>query len=511
MSNLDIGVPQDYLIPGIYLGLNFGVGPSTASAGQRSVLYVLPKLSTGSWQVNQPIQVSNETQALQGAGAGSPLHRALRKHFQTSKRGKVYAYPFAPTSGVGTEYADGYIAFAGTATSSGSVKVTIAGESFTVVYSTGTTGTAIGELVEAKANGILHSPCSANNVTGTVTLTAKTPGETQNDRIRFRAELLTGTGVTISTSGDTLDGGADGTTTEAANFASALSGLQTRYYYIATYYDDATNLAALETKLVQDSDPLVGRRQVAITASNGSLANAKARAIALNHERIQIALQQDSEWTPEQLAAKVAATRQFKENKNSRAGYSGWRGDSELVWGVPPVYSEASKFSVAELQDALQNGVTPIQSDENGSYIVKAVTTRSKDNSGQYNDTRALFPHRVSVVDEMADTISVRHSNQYQGKDFGLMDDPRTPRGDLDFEAVIPPKTVTPRIWSSLVLRVLDEFAADGKIQRLPESKASLDVQIASGNTSRIECGFEVYATDLFDQATVMINEVSPG
>src|SRR5689334_13668431 len=152
-ANLNIGVDANFRVPGTYIKTLFGMGESIAQSGQRYVCYVMPKLDSGTWQNNQPILVSSEDQAITGAGEGSVLHRAIRKHFQTVKKGRVYALPFAASSGSATQ-ADGYLAFTGTASSTGSVDVTLAGEKFTIVFPTGTTASALGDLVEARANAL---------------------------------------------------------------------------------------------------------------------------------------------------------------------------------------------------------------------------------------------------------------------------------------------------------------------------------------------------------------------
>ena len=121
------GIPDSFLVPGTFAEILFGQGPSTASAGPRSAIYVMPMSSDGTWQSNQVVQVRNESDAADGAGVGSPLHRAIRMHLRANKQGKVYALPFAESTG-GATAADGYFTITGTASATGLLSITVCGE-----------------------------------------------------------------------------------------------------------------------------------------------------------------------------------------------------------------------------------------------------------------------------------------------------------------------------------------------------------------------------------------------
>src|SRR5688572_18316512 len=93
------GVAQDYRVPGSYAEVLFAQGPASASTGVREVVFVMPKISAGTWTAATLYPVANDSEAATGAGEGSPLHRGIRKFMQMNKDAKVYALPVAETSG----------------------------------------------------------------------------------------------------------------------------------------------------------------------------------------------------------------------------------------------------------------------------------------------------------------------------------------------------------------------------------------------------------------------------
>ena len=93
------GVDANYRVPAVLAEIVFNQGPATASAPTRNVCFVMPKLSSGTWTAATPYQVKNEADVITGAGAGSPLHRAIRKFLLANKDATVWAVPVAATTG----------------------------------------------------------------------------------------------------------------------------------------------------------------------------------------------------------------------------------------------------------------------------------------------------------------------------------------------------------------------------------------------------------------------------
>lgn len=511
-----IGIPSSFLVPGIYLETNFNQGPSTAGAGERYAIYVMPKSSSGTWTANTVYQVKNEGEAAEGAGVGSPLHRALRMHLSVPGSGRVYALPYAESSD-GATAADGYVDINGTATTRGTLSFTVCGESIDIGINKNDTATTIADTLEGAINARTHLPCTASNSSGEVTLTAKVAGASQGNGtvgvIRFRASKSGASGITLVTSGAALglgDGtaGSDGSTTEAANFLAALNTITAdRYYYIGTSQWDSTSLDSLTTHVTDKSLANPGLRSVWVGAFTGALAAAQTLATGQNFARGSLAYQRNSEVDPASIVGNVLAIRQKYESLRARYNFDGFSlaGD----WHIPAVYDSSDKFDSDDLNDAISDGLSPIQSGINGSYLVGSFTTRSKNDAGTVDDRRAADTHRVAIVDEITDTCSARGSVTFSG--FNLKDDVRLADGSIDPNQDIPAQTVTPSLWKRFVVSIIREFEDSGDLKNVDATVANTTAQIDPTNSSRIESEVPLDTVNVLHQITVRVNEVSAG
>lgn len=515
------GVPSSDRVPGTYLELLFNQGQSSAGAGARDAVYVVPMLAAGTAQANQLVQVKNEGSAQDLFAPGSMAHRVCRMHFNVNKFNKVYVLPFNETSADGTA-ADGYIDIDGTATASGVLRATVCGEAVDVAVTTDDTATAIGDLLEGAINAKTWLPCTASNDAGRVTLTAKHKGKSQGDGttgvIRFRASVSSGTGLTISVSGKALGlgvgtPGVDGSTTEADNFAAALSIINNvRRYYVTTTLWDSTSLASLKTHLNSKSEPIAGHRSVGIFGFTGTLAAASTLSTALNFERMQNAWFKNSEHDVAEIVAQMTAIRQKRETTDSAYNFDFY---PEADWVLKPQYESADIADHNDLNDAISDGITPITTFGNVSRLVYSATTRSKTSAGTVFDPRGLETHRISVADEVADTHIARSVATYSN--FRLQDDERLADGSINFAQKIGARTLTPFKYSKFIAgSVLNPFGppstkGNGRLQNIQASKDSITTNIDPNNSGRLECGYDIHVTDLCHQITIRIAEVSSG
>src|SRR5574343_944378 len=91
------GVGADYLTPGGFVEINFNQGPATSAAGAREIVLVGVKLSGGSWTAATLNQITSEQDVINGAGAGSQLHRVARALLAVTRSPKIWCLPVAET------------------------------------------------------------------------------------------------------------------------------------------------------------------------------------------------------------------------------------------------------------------------------------------------------------------------------------------------------------------------------------------------------------------------------
>lgn len=518
MSSLAIpilGIDATYRVPNAYAELLFGQGPATASAGVREVVFVMPKLSAGTWVAGTLNRVNTEADAISGAVAGSPLHRAIRLFIQANNQATIWALPVAETSGGSPVAATAVLTIATNATGTGTVIATVAGEDCSYTFAVGQTPTQIGDGIVAAVAAKSWLPVVALNASGVVTFTAKLKGISQGTAslgvIRVRATITSGVGTTATFGGLFLGSGAagaEGSTTEAANLATALATIQSsRKYYIVSSANDSTSLTNLRSHVSSKSEPKQGLRSVIISAYTGTVGNSSTLAIAKNYERLQIVYQRNSEHDCAELAANMAAIRQKYEQVDSTFNFASYSGPD---WLIKAAFDTNDWLSGDEQNTCINDGITPIASnDVGGSYVVMSVDTRSKDSTGAIDDFRACETHRVSGGDQFVDELLLTTRLNYQG--MKLQDDERLADGTINPNQKIIRGVLRPSYLTPFIGKLLDEYEDAAILQDVAESKASLRLVKSPANASRVECGLDIHVVDHAHQFTFRIAEVSTG
>lgn len=518
-----LGYPSSWRAPFSAVQIDFGQGPSTASGGARRVVYFGPKLSTGNGTVGTAYKISREQDAIDAVGVGSFGHRMCRLHLLVDKDADIWLVPYTASSGAGVATATGTITVTMSSganpTATGTLYVTACGVDLTIGFKTSDTVTTIGDYIAAQINAQQHLPFTASNSGGVVTLTAKTAGASSGDGtvgvIRFRASVDSGKNVIVATSGAALGlgtgtAGADGATTELAGLTTALANFTSAsFYYMGFSVWSATAIAIIKTHVSNKSEPNPGLRCRAFTAYTGTQSALTTIANGINYERRHIAWQENSEHDAAELTAQLLAIHRKKESIRRNFVPDNYRGTD---WLIKKQYDPNDWPTATEINDAIVDGITPIGSDNVGSFMVMSVTTRSKNAAGTVDDFRAAETHRVSFMDYLADKWLARDQSTYQG--FRLMAhkylaDGITP--DPNFK--VPSETVTDLLYRSFIARILDEDGEEGEglLQDVASWKESIRCNIDPGNVSRLESGASGRTMDIRHQATLRLAETSPG
>ncbi len=503
------GIPSTYRVPGTFGELLVAQGPSTAAAGARYALFCGPMLTSGSYTPNTVYSVKNENEVIAGAGPGSPVHQFCRAFLKANKTGKLFVLPHLPTSGGSASAASATFTFTGTATARGLASVSVAGEDFDTAINLNDGYAAIAANVVDGINARTFLPVTASSDShGVVTLLAKISGASQNAVIRYRASVSGATGVAVSASASTLSGGVDGTTTENSLYDIALTTIDSaRYYYMGTHATDATNLATFALHISNKSQPNPGQRSVGIAFTPTSLASAITLATTRNFERLQINWGHNLDNTPAFVVGNIIAIRQKYEEADCANNFDGFRKSNE--WFVRPAFSKSDWADSDDLNDAITNGLAPINSDQNGSYWVMSTTTRSKDATGAFDDFRATETHRVSTMDLLLDTIILRDVIQYSG--FKLQDDKYLSDGiTVDINQTLAAKVLTPFTYRPFLKQIINQFAP-GRLKNVQSTLDSLQVFLDPSNGGRLEVGISADSINLKHQTTVRLSEVSAG
>lgn len=496
---------SDFLVPGGYVQINLAMGPGTASVGERDVLIIAPKLAAGTWTAGVKYPVTSENDVISGAGAGSWAHTMTREFLVGNRQSRLFVMPVAPTSGGTPVAATATRTVSGTPTASGYVDVFIMGEQIRYVFGTSDTPTTIAAGLAALVNGRTWLPVTATSSVGGLILTCKTAGASGNNSIFVVTQADAGKGITWSAESGYLASGADGTTTETANYATCLNNLLSdSSYYLVLAANDSTTLAALNSHLAACAEPKVGLRKRGIVGYNGTKSSATALATARNYERLHIVAQNNSYYTPGTMAAMYAAVTALLESQDPTNVPIGFSDGAFNIKSSPFV---ADWFTQTDINDLLTDGVIPIQSKVTGGAIVDGVTTRSKDSTKTYDDTRALYQERVSLCDYIAAEILSLYALTYAGKK--LQADTKLDNGAVDLNQDYPPGVVKPQMVRDLFKGRIRFWEKNALIQEGDKAIKALDVSISSVNSQRLNVRLDLKTVSHVRQLAATINEVS--
>lgn len=444
-------IPTANKAPGIYLRVSLGVGPRSSGSAPRFVVLFGNKTAAGTMALETETDCTGEDEARTLAGAGSELYWMAKAALDANPGVRLKL--IAVTASGGTA-ASGTIVVAGTATQAGTIGVSVLGQEVEVPYSAGATAASVATALANAINNRADWPVTGAAATGTVTVTARHAGPRGNFW-SVRARLLAGAGLTVTPpAGGTL---ASGTTSDDPQLALDTVAAVRRHYLVAPYVD-ATQLAKFRAHLSAEEDPLIGHRRQCVFGATDTLGATTTLATGVNASRMQCAWQKRSDATPGMLAAALAAVRAGKESVNAAYNF-----DGEVLEGLRPVYSASDRPSSAEIVAALDNGITPLASTDDGDvYVVRSITTRSQDASAR-PDYRVLDTHKVTVSDEIADRFELAYADRFAH--FAASDDPPDDNAPA-------PGVVTPSMCADLAFELLttaeekDGLLAFGSVER---------------------------------------------
>ena len=254
--------------------------------------------------VNVPVLISSADEAASLYGRGSMLHLMARKSFAQAPNVPIYTIPLAEAGG-GTA-ATGSIVATSPATGAGTLALFIGGQKVQVGIASGDTTSQLATKIAAAINAALDLPVTASANTATVTLTARHKGTFGND-IRIQRDLDSGDAA-ASPAGVALTLNAMSTGATNPDATTALANLGgTWYTVIASPYQDATNIAALEAAAALRAGSDIKRPFLAVFGYTGTKANFQSAVSARNSKFAAWVPVEDSPSIPAEVAACAAA------------------------------------------------------------------------------------------------------------------------------------------------------------------------------------------------------------
>lgn len=332
--------------------------------------------AAGDATADEPVQVFSEAEADARFGAGSEVALMVRKALEVGRRvgfqPQIWATGIADPAGTASAQT---LTIAGTATEDGDLVVRIAGRWIRVGVSTGDDANTVAAALEAAIDAqAANLPVTAGVAGAVVTCTAVITGVNGED-IKYSVEQQPA-GITCTPASSAAGVG-------VLTYATALTNSKARSYIgLAISSHTATEVTALDTHLDECWAPAAKLWRFAFLGENGTLSTANTLAAAANDYRYCVTTYEDSPSLPGEIAAAMATIRAARQAPNYNFDYS------ELPIYAPP---DASVYTDAEIETALDSGTTPLAPDESGqTYIVRMITTQTTVGGAPFENTKDL-------------------------------------------------------------------------------------------------------------------------
>ena len=429
----------------------------------------------------EPVKVVSADDVGSKFGFGSQIHRmALRMPPAVFLQGGgIYAFPLPEESG-GTAASD-TVTFSGTATSAGTLYFLIGGDLIEVAVSIGDTATDVGDAYDTAVAAKQNLPITSNNVTGTVTNTAKGKG-TYGNYIKVVVnpagdvqENKNPAGITVAlgNADGFLSSGATDPSVEDVFFSSGSDKLGDRWYTACNVpLVDATNIAFHTSSADARKDPAINRMFVHIAGyQKQTYTQALALPATVNSE--YFAQIWDGDIYSPQWELGAALLGEYLDNQNQSPN----RPYKTLATGLY-VDPEKVNLNYTQKNALFDAGMSYCYSDNSGVHRFGdcALTRRTNDAGGEDTSWFDLV------------SISSRQAKAYSLEELFLTD--KYSRGvvisDSDVTGIdyaIAPKDVVADI-TKLIQDLWGPYAWSKNIDTIIEG---LTAEINSGNNSRID------------------------
>jgi phage tail sheath gpL-like len=502
-----VAVAPSVRSPGAYLSVNLLAGASTPGSGQLKVLVLATKSSVGTITPDtQLVQNVGPSEGETYFGTGTPGHLALKALFPEYGLASVDIMAPLVSGGV---VASVVLTFASTPTIARTFILQIAGRQIATTWVAGVSASVFGDQVVALIAGLTSNlPVTAANITGAVTISAKYAGSWANDIVVYA--LLTGG------SGGTVNAGQTVTTTLGSGTLSAdptncLSVVQTREYAFILLCDG--NTAALisggtspffkiNTHINTYNSGLNAHLQQQVLGFTGTITNANTVGGLRNAGTAELAFYQGAQSLPCEVAAAELGARLREITADPAANRIGMAYKATLYG---PLDDVNDKLTAAEIESALNNGVSPIDWGSDGiPYPVRPFTTYHTDGNSNPDD-RLLDTSRIDGTYAVARDIRNRLPQLYKGKKIIKA---------LAAGQELPPNTVEEKTVRTSVTNMARYWVTQGVVKgdalEAAIANGEFIVQVDGTDASQVDIVVPVKIVPPLAKFSIVVNHVGP-
>jgi len=461
--NLNV-IPVNWQVPGVYVGID-GSGAVQGTSTQRQIALILGlRRTTGTILEKVITPITGPNQGDTYFGRGSQLAAMCRAFNQANPY--VEAYAMALDEDAAGVKATATVTVVGTATAAGTLVFLWGGRLRKVAVALGDTPTVIAASIAAADTADLDSPTTSTSALGVVTATARHKGAYGNSLSIF-LNYFVGDATPAGISSVTITDFTGGTTDPDVTGAVAALGGDTPYTTIVMPWTADANMDILETEMASRWSPLRALSGHIIAAFRGTYAASQTYGNARNSQFSSVLATAKSPtppwiWASSLAAIELAETDPARPRQNVK---------------IPGVYAplEANRFTIAERNLLLMDGMATYTVVSGDSYIERLVTTYQTNAQGDEDPSY----HDIEVMRCLAFFrygFSSRIKRKY----------PQAKLGN-DGEAFSPGQIVmTPRLMRGECLAYFDELNLLAIVENRKQFAAQLIVERDQNNPNQM-------------------------
>lgn len=517
-----VGLSTTNFLPGNFFQINWAAGQASGTqSGLRillignalasSAIVTQSNLNTVFGPTVQGFQVNTVNDVINECGAGSQIHLMYQSCVNSNQNvNQIFIICPPESTGAASSLT---VTFTGTTLANGNVRSYVGpfyiDTPISLVNSSGLadTTTNIATNVANNVNSNANLPVTAAPSTNTVVFTAKNKG-VDGDAIRC-AVRVTGPGVGITSSAQSfvnLSGG-----TGESVWTQTLSTIDPLQFDYIVSSNDGYNalsgslggpLSGLVTQVVTQSAAVPGIRQRVVAATVYTEGDAIAISQNLDTPLCDLVWEQNSNYTPAQLAAYTAGA--FANGESSAVPLLNWdwlgtTPQTAPMWNLVAPFDGTTQSSQT-LTSVLAAGVSPVQNLGNGkNSLVSAITTYCVNPATSAPDYRVRDHDIVTVMYLAANLVQQALSQDFSNK----LAAPDPPAGAKPPTSAV----VTPSVITAAVNKVFTNMYANGLLINLNATLEATEVVL---NTSS-QFGISVSLTPIVPahQFAVTLNQLS--
>lgn len=477
-------IPGSIRVPGSYIEIDNSRAVRGLSEWPARVVMLGQRITTGTVAAATPVRVVSAAQGRTFFGRGSLLAHMIEAWFRAGPPTELWAVAMDDVGG--GAFATCSITCTGTATANGVIALLIGGRRVEVPIASGTAQNAVATAIQTAIAANLDLPVTATVGTNVVTVTARHRGEVGN-AIDVRHSWLAGealpAGLTLAITAMT-----GGTTNPVATTALDALG-DTWFTDFVTPWTDATNIAAVETRLASNFGPLVMRDGHAWAALSGTFSALTTFGAGRNSANLTVLGLRGSPTPPWEWAATLAGVA-----IPALATDPARPVQTLLLPGViaPTV---ANQFTWTERDQLLRAGIATWRANAAGQVSIERAITTYQTSPGGAAD--------ISYLD--VETLKTLAFLRYDLRQLVALRFPRHKLAEDGTTFARGQAVVTPGTIRAEIIARFKQWEAAGLVEGVEQFKRDLVVVRSSTDPNRVDA---VLPPDLVNQFRVLAAQI---